>query len=824
MIFFGFSILTVVVIFFFYLSFISHHLEVPFLWSMLLIYLYGKKHFYIAINSLFILILIFIADRLNFDPMSSKTEFAYSSVVLFITFLFVFIYQELGGKRFNIATIVSYVIGIILYSIPITYIIYAINFNTKITKDIIYAVSQTNVEESLEYTTQFISPGWLAVVLLSAIFMGYTLLKQEKKETSYIERSLLLFVIVLTFGIASMLKHDIRLYDFARNAAKNYQKDLRLFKEAQEKRKVDGTLFQADKNASGETYIVVIGESLNKKHMGVYGYLRDTTPRLTKLAKEEEIILFTNSYSSHTHTMQVLSLSLTEANQYNAKSYYDSISIMNILNKSNIDTYWLTNQALFGIYDNLVSIIAHEANHLIGMNRSTGTTSTQKLDGELIKEVKKILNTQTIRNRVIFVHLMGNHTSYKSRYPTDQYSIYQGKVNIGKFGTKVNKHSNINKYDNSIVYNDYVVSSILDELKKTKGVKGFIYMSDHSEDVIKRRGHNSGRFTFEMTQIPMIAWLSDEYKNRYSHKYENLLNHTETLFSNDMLYDTMIGLFGIETDRYNSKYDLTAENYSLQPNDALTLHGKKHYADRNNYIYWQKENTRYLIDVNQSSRVFPYGVDTVGKLHDIWNDGFRSFELNVRFGDENTEYFQILHDDEIIETNIEDFILSVDFSKINRVWLDVQNLNESNYKKALLRLDYLDQKYNLRGKLIIELGITGLPLNTIRKEGWHTSYSITTNNLGLVKEKDINKMRSLAKKIAERTVKQNLSAISFDHRLYPFVKEYLEPLISKDTVYYVTHGSSLADLGFKTKLLKNKIYLDKRVKVLSVPYKSQFEL
>jgi len=79
-----------------------------------------------------------------------------------------------------------------------------------------------------------------------------------------------------------------------------------------------------------------------------------------------------------------------------------------------------------------------------------------------------------------------------------------------------------------------------------------------------------------MTQIPMIAWFSD--------KYYSLQKHKNTLFSNDILYDIMVGLFDIRTDKYNAKYDFSSKEYNLDPKDASLLHGKKYYTEKDNYI------------------------------------------------------------------------------------------------------------------------------------------------------------------------------------------------------------------------------------------------
>ena len=47
------------------------------------------------------------------------------------------------------------------------------------------------------------------------------------------------------------------------------------------------------------------------------------------------------------------------------------------------------------------------------------------------------------------------------------------------------------------------------------------YFSDHSEDVVRFLSHNSGNFTYEMSDIPLIFWFSEEYR-RKNHKVKSL--------------------------------------------------------------------------------------------------------------------------------------------------------------------------------------------------------------------------------------------------------------------------------------------------------------
>jgi len=800
---------------------------IPFLWSVLFIFLFAKKYLYIALNSYIIFILIIVAERLNFGSLNFTSILVYTLLLFSLTFIFTFVYQELSGSKKNIlVSTASFITSFIICIIPLFFVIYALNFDEKVTKEILYAVFQSNGSEAYEYISDFISIKYILLSIFVPALVGVLLYKQGKSNALKIKKSLLIFITIVFLSVSLTRFSQLRLPMFAIECLDKYRTELKLFQEIQEKRKTGEIKFSAVKKNQGETYFVVIGESLNKEHMGIYGYLRNTTPFLSAMKNNSELIIFNNSYSSHTHTGAVLSQSLTELNQYNGKEFFDSLSIIELLNKAGIETYWLTNQTIYGLLDNFVSVTALAANHVVALNKSIGEqNTTQKFDGALIDEVKKVLAKKTDKNRVLFIHLMGNHGSYSSRYPAAEFTKYKDDLKPGKFGMKTSKNRYINFYDNSVVYNDYVVSTLLKELQKEKGVNGLIYMSDHADDVIRNLGHNWQKFTFEMTQIPLVVWVSGKYKEKYGSRYRNLLDNTDKLFSNDMLYDTLIGMFGVETERYDSKYDLTSSNYKLNPEDALVLSGLRHYTDKDNYIYWQRVNAEFLIDTNKSSRIFPHRVDSIGKLRDIWNDGFRSFEVDVRFGDNNTATFEVGHDlNSMGGINLERFLSSIDSSQIQRVWLDFKNLNKDNYKSALSRLEYLNKKFNLKNKFIVESNNKSEFFKEFRKAEWHTSYYMpTVTLLKFLREQKFKELHKLAIKIGSQAKRQNLSAVSFDCRLYPFVKDYLEPEISDKIAYHIWYAPILSDPNFRKQLLDDKLFLDKRIKTLLTPYKSQFK-
>ena len=566
-------------------DFFSNKILIAFIWVILFLFLYNYSYHYLAICSLSFFLLNIISERLNFGIVSFEILFAYTFYLFSLLFFLLLIYQLFDKlNRFKIATVINFIILVLFIIPPLLFLLYALNFDHNLTKESLYALFQSNTQESYEYIVKFIDKRYILLAISVYIGVFILLYKQEKVKRKKIDTPQLVFLILIFGTISIISESKYRLNNFIYKHIEEYQKELSLFNEIKAKRKTGQINFEANKEGIAETYIVVIGESLNKNHMGLYGYIRETTPHLS--AMKQDLVIYQNSYSNHTHTVPVLSLALTEANQYNKKEYFNSLSIIEVLNKADIDTYWLTNQTLYGAWDNKVSIIATESKNIIALNHTIGCNIiTQKYDAVLVDKLKPILEQKSKRNRVIFIHLMGSHSTYSSRYPTDKYSIYTKEIKINKRGIKIKDSKELNYYDNSIYYNDYVVSSILKLLKKEKGIRAFIYFSDHSEDIERDIGHSWEKFTYDMTQIPLIAWFSSEYKNSYYSSYLNFKKHKKELFSNDMIYDTLIGLFRINTQHYKKKYDLTSDEYILKEEEALVLHGKKKYLSPENHLY-----------------------------------------------------------------------------------------------------------------------------------------------------------------------------------------------------------------------------------------------
>ena len=245
----------------------------------------------------------------------------------------------------------------------------------------------------------------------------------------------------------------------------------------------------------------------------------------------------------------------------------------------------------------------------------------------------------------------------------------------------------------------------------------------------------------------------------------------------------------------------------------------KYYYDQ----YWQHQNIKFLIQTEQATRIFPHKVNSVAKLQDLWKDGYRAFEVDLRFGDYQQDVFIVGHDLGDSYISFEQMLLEVEHGQIKKIWLDVKNLNKSNYQKALKRLTYLNNKFNIKKKVIIETPKAEVFITKFSKTGWHMSYYMPNSLIAnLWSKQDKDAMLELANKILQQVKAFEFSAISFTSPEYAYVNKYLSKVLPEDLVFHIWSLPPLRRPSFQADILDNQLYLDRRIKTLLTSYFCSF--
>ena len=758
------------------------------------IYAYQQRLWGLSIYLLGLFVFHLYADMLTFDRVSIGALISYA--IFCITLGGCITLARQGSAKLKVFTALTNLVFIIL---PAFYLTYYVVFDTGVSDDVYYGILQTNPAEALEYArvygiNEHLPVPVLCIILATVLLCLY--FRKTKIIHAHTTKIFLLLTIVAATGWSGTSRQagedaGPRLTrDFGRYTGRYYNR-LRLFKRRTDKRDISNVSYRATKTGRGETYVIVIGETLNKHHMQIYGYPRATTPML---AVEKDLLIFNNTYSNHILTGLVLSQAFTVSTQYNDTKWYEAVSIMDILQMVKVRTAWLTNQDLFGSWLNIGVLLGKQADHYLHLGNVFA--GSKNVDGDLLPHVERILTKDTEDNRVIFVHLMGNHEDFCVRYPP-AYARYRGQLDTAIHGdlahTTTSHRQRINCYDNSVLYNDYVVSTMLAMLKQRQGINGFVYFSDHSIDLLTDEIKLTNNFTHEMVSIPMVMWFSPAYREKYRQAYQNLQNNRDKLFSNDLLYDTLLGLMAIDTDQYAARNDLSSSIYELKDSEALVLDGQHKY---NTSIYWQQyKHIAALAAEGQGERAIPAQVNSVGKLKEIWRDGSRAFALDVRL----TDNCPVVGDSSMC---LQEFLSHVDANDIKKLWLNV---------KAVL-----SEGGNNLAKIKEHIPATQIMVSTASCDA--DFKASITQSCALSAEQLRGLTAETAAQLAAQLKRQRVAALSLTAELYPQVKTHLVPLLPADVALHL-HSR----VGVEA-VRSTAYWSDPRVETIAFRYQSLFQL
>ena len=308
------------------------------------------------------------------------------------------------------------------------------------------------------------------------------------------------------------------------------------------------------------TVIFIIGESASRDYMHIYtpGFPYDDTPWMEEMTKNPGFILYQNTYSSWTQTVPVLERALTEKSQYNDKEFFESASILDVAKKIGYKTYWFSNQGRYGQFDSAITMVAKTADEAEWTDDSY--TFTSKYDEELLPYLTRI---DPHANNFIVLHLMGSHIYYNNRYP-DAWAKFESAEGDSTM-------TSAPSYANSVLYTDHILKEIFDYAQKNLNLRAMVYFSDHGENL--KISHNPDVFKFDMVKIPFFIYLSPEYRAAFPRRSEILASRREAYFTNDMMYDTVCGLLGAPSNRYDPLQDFSSPSYGFTRETLTTMFG-----------------------------------------------------------------------------------------------------------------------------------------------------------------------------------------------------------------------------------------------------------
>ena len=472
------------------------------------------------------------------------------------------------------------------------------------------------------------------------------------------------------------------------------------------------------------TLILVIGESATRSHMGAYGYYRNTTPWLSQALSQKNLILFTKSFSAHSHTAQTVPLMLSQASQSSHADVNTAPTIINTLASKGYATSWISNQERDGIYVNTISMLASEADSAFFM------TATEipllPYDTSLLPQIAAAVaeDPHQKMGRLIIAHLMGSHGMYEKRYPK-RFAPDLGPAGQEAWGKHpAEKLKKIDSYDRSIAYTDEFLAKLIQGLPKEQKI-ALVYVSDHGESTIGKFYHDSIKeMHYDMFAIPMFVWFSDSFMQQYPNIVENVRSISQRYFTNDRIYDLLSFIESGEGDVMAMTTD-AADKTPIR-------HGQNTLMDLN----WFKaaEQIHRLRELT-GKNILLHRCNTLEKTKIARRCGFDGIEIDVTY-DPSRKILVVGHDEITNNSSKFEDVLSVTSDlAFKRIWIDIKNLSPENASGILSYLENMHLRYGLKERAIIETSYGGDFIESYKTNEWFISYYLPT--IGSM-EKDIS--------------------------------------------------------------------------------------
>lgn len=279
--------------------------------------------------------------------------------------------------------------------------------------------------------------------------------------------------------------------------------------------------------------VLVIGESARRENFSLYGYGRKTNPLLSKI---DNLHTF-NANSCATYTTAGVKCILEHQD---TGDLYEILP--NYLYRHNIDISWRTTN--WG--EPPVHIKDYQNKEMLQSGCKGKNCSYDEI---LVSGLKERILSSNKRKILIVLHTSTSHgPTYSKKYPK-QFEVFSPVCNSVEL-SNCSHQELINAYDNTIVYTDYILSRVIDELKELKDYRSsMIYVSDHGESLGEKNLYMHGLpislAPKQQYEIPFIVWSSG------GPAIKNV-----KFVSQNYVFHSVLRFLGIQSPVYNGKMSI----------------------------------------------------------------------------------------------------------------------------------------------------------------------------------------------------------------------------------------------------------------------------
>lgn len=331
---------------------------------------------------------------------------------------------------------------------------------------------------------------------------------------------------------------------------------------------------------SCEVYVMVIGETARAMNFSLYGYQRDTNPRLSKTPG---LVTFSDVTTQSNTTHKSVPMLLSQASASDFERLFHEKGILQAFREAGFHTVFLSNQRP---NHSFIDFLGEQADQWLFLKTGDANPAGRELaeapgkdgnyyDADLLPILDKILARKR-KKEFIVLHTYGSHFNYMDRYPR-QMAHFQPDTHCE--AKKENRPDLINAYDNTIRYTDLVLSGVIERLRAHGGMSAMLYTSDHGENIFddshKLFLHASPRASEYELHVPFLVWTSQSFQHQEPAVALALsANRHKQAQSSRSAFHTMLNIGGISTRFRQEHESLASPAYRPAPLLYLNDHNE----------------------------------------------------------------------------------------------------------------------------------------------------------------------------------------------------------------------------------------------------------
>ena len=320
----------------------------------------------------------------------------------------------------------------------------------------------------------------------------------------------------------------------------------------------DAVMQKAQATSLPKLMVLVVGETARAENFSLNGYSKNTNPKLS----QQDILNFSRVSSCGTATAVSVPCMFSgmPRKEYEERLASHREGLLDIAQRAGYQVTWIDNNSgCKGTCDRVNQFKIPEP------LQQKWCKDKECFDDILIDSFKAYLATipqDDNRPRLIVLHQMGSHgPAYYKRVPA-QFKVFKPTCDTNAI-QGCSREALLNTYDNTLLYTDYVLDSLIETLKNTtKYQTALWYLSDHGESTGESGMYLHGApyaiAPTQQTHIPMLMWFSTVWQHQAKQQIKCLAQQGRQELSQDNLFPTMLSLLDVKSKVIDPNNDMLA--------------------------------------------------------------------------------------------------------------------------------------------------------------------------------------------------------------------------------------------------------------------------